>query len=312
MSFIVRGLRADDLVAADRVYRLAFGTLMGLADPTAYRGDADLIHSRTRAYPDGAFVAEDDGAIIGVSLANNWGALGVLGPVAVHPDHWHKGVARRLLAPTIEAFGRWQSRLVGLFTFPDPGHLRLYQGFGFWPRYLVAVMTREVADPGRNAAALSLRDADPVRRTALAAACHGLASTIFPGLDLRREIDTVASHALGDVLVLEDAGETAGFAICHCGPGSEGGSQTCYLKFAMVRSGPDAPRLFGRLIDATTGFAHRRAARQVVAGVTAGRHHAHRRLVDLGFRTLLQGVAMHRPWVEAYDRPEVYALDDWR
>ncbi|MGH7036132.1 MAG: hypothetical protein ACREFL_20590 [Stellaceae bacterium] len=39
---------------------------------------------------------------------------------------------------------------------------------------------------------------------------------------------------------------------------------------------------------------------------------AYRLLLGLGFRAMLQGVAMHRPWIEAYDHPDIFALDDWR
>ena len=311
MNVRVRGLRPDDLAAADRVYRLAFGTLLGLAEPSTYRGDADLIRSRARTYPDGAFVAELDGEIVGVSLANNWGSLGVLGPVAVDPRHWHEGIAKRLLEPTVEAFVRWQSRMVGLFTFPDPGHLRLYQGFGFWPRYLIAVMTKDVDDRAPMPELLAL-SANPARREALIEGCHALAAEVFSGLDLRREMDTIIGHALGEVLILCGGADVTGFAICHCGRGSEGGSQSCYVKFALVRPGADAAQLFARLLAAANSFARGRGARQLTAGVNAGRHRAHRHLVESGFRTLLQGVAMHRPWGEAYDRPEVFALDDWR
>ena len=316
MTIEIRALREGELDAADRVYRLAFGTLLGLPDPTRYRGDAELIRNRVRAYPDGAFVAVSDGEILGVSLANNLGSLGVLGPVAVHPKHWHGGIARRLLEPTVEVFSRWRNRMAGLFTFPDAGHLRLYQGFGFWPRYLVPVMTKPVA-PATEAREEADEDAaagagDAAARQALAAECHTLAATIYPGLDLRREIEMIEAPERGGVVVVRDGATLAGFAICHCGKGSEGGAQTGYLKFALVRSGAEAPQYFSRLLAAAEGFARRRGAAQLMAGVSAGRHRAHRQLVEMGFRTQLQGVAMHRPWDEAYDRPEIYALDDWR
>ena len=79
-----------------------------------------------------------------------------------------------------------------------------------------------------------------------------------------------------------------------------------------MRSGAAAALRLTRLIDACSDFAHRRGATQLSAGVNLGRMSAYRLLIELGFRATLQGVAMHRPWVEAYDRPEVFALDDWR
>ena len=42
------------------------------------------------------------------------------------------------------------------------------------------------------------------------------------------------------------------------------------------------------------------------------RHEAYRRILDRGFRTDLQGVAMHRPNEPGYNRPGVYLIDDWR
>jgi hypothetical protein len=50
----------------------------------------------------------------------------------------------------------------------------------------------------------------------------------------------------------------------------------------------------------------------LIAGVSTGRHFAYRLLIGMGFRTERAGIQMHRPWIEAYDRPDVFALDDWR
>ena len=35
-------------------------------------------------------------------------------------------------------------------------------------------------------------------------------------------------------------------------------------------------------------------------------------LIDRGFRTRMQGVAMHRGNAAGYNRPGVYVIDDWR
>jgi hypothetical protein len=43
-----------------------------------------------------------------------------------------------------------------------------------------------------------------------------------------------------------------------------------------------------------------------------GAMEAYRLMMAAGFRTALQGIAMHRPWIEIYDRPDVFALEDWR
>lgn len=48
------------------------------------------------------------------------------------------------------------------------------------------------------------------------------------------------------------------------------------------------------------------------AGVNLGRHEAYRALLDRGYRTILQGVAMERANRSAYNREGVYLIDDWR
>ena len=68
----------------------------------------------------------------------------------------------------------------------------------------------------------------------------------------------------------------------------------------------------GGLVAACEAFAATRGVAQLSAGVSTGRHHAYRLMVELGFRTQLMGVQMLRPWQEGFDRPEIYALDDWR
>lgn len=312
MTIEIRSLSEDDLEGAERLRRLAFGTMLGLADPQSFRGDAALLPARRWAFPDGGFVAVEDGALLGVAMANDWGSLGIFGPVAVHPEQWRRGIARLLLDATMPVFQRWDCRLVGLFTFPESvSHVRLYQSAGFWPRHLTAIMARAVTEgaPVPDALALSENASD---RGDLIGQCAALTDSIFAGLDLTREIDTLLTHRLGEVILVVEGSRVAGFAICHAGAGSEAGSGMAYLKFAAVRPGPQAAALLTRLIEACNHFASRGGAKQLTAGVNLGRHNAYRLLIELGFRATMNGVAMHRPWIEAYDRPDIFALDDWR
>lgn len=312
MTIAIRALAESDIDAVERVRRLAFGTMLGLPDPLSFRGDVALLPARRQVYPDGGFVALSEGEIAGVAMANRWGSLGIFGPIAVHPAHWRKGIARRLLDATLPVFDRWGCRLAGLFTFPERiSHVGLYQSVGFWPRYLTSIMARPVAGPSEVPGAFSLAAHEPEHRD-IVGQCAALTAAIFDGLDLAREIELVRAHAPGDTVLLAEGSQITGFAVCHLGKGSEAGSDTVYIKFATVRPGPEAAARFTRLLDACNGFAHRHGATQLTAGVNLGRMEAYRLMLRLGFRATLQGVAMHRPWVPAYDRPDVFALDDWR
>jgi GNAT superfamily N-acetyltransferase len=306
----IRAMGPGDFAEADRVVRLAFGTYFQLPDPMQFRGDGSLL-SRWRAYPDGGVVALSEGRIVGMSFASDLGSLGMLGPVAVLPEFWRRGVAHLLIGAAVEIIERWHCRLAGLFTFPQSApHIRLYQEFGFWPRHLTPVMTKPVAARGDVAGVTRLSaSAD---RAALVARCGALADAVYRGLDLGREMAAVLDGGLGDVIVLVEGSSVAGFAICHTGAGSEGSSTVCYVKFALARPGTNGAERLERLILACESFAAARGAQTLSAGVSTGRHFAYRLLVAMGFRTQLAGVQMHRPWIEAYDLPDAFVLDDWR
>jgi len=67
-----------------------------------------------------------------------------------------------------------------------------------------------------------------------------------------------------------------------------------------------------RLLDACGTLAVTVGMGSVLAGANMARHEAYSRLVDRGFRTQLQGVAMHRENDAGYCRPGLYIIDDWR
>jgi hypothetical protein len=102
------------------------------------------------------------------------------------------------------------------------------------------------------------------------------------------------------------------FAVCHCGEGTEAGRNTCFIKFAAVRPGPSAENKFEHLLDACEALAAERGLQRMEAGVNLNRSQAYRQMLRRGFRTDIQGVAMHKPDSPAYDRPDAFVVDDWR
>jgi GNAT superfamily N-acetyltransferase len=313
MNISIRPLEERDLPAADRIFRLAFGTFLGLADPMTFAGDADYVATRWRAEPMGAIAAEANGELVGSNFASRWGSFGFFGPLTVRPDLWDQGVARQLLRRTMDIFAEWGTRHLGLFTFPQSSkHIALYQKFGFWARFLTPLMAKPVEAPRRRVEWSRLSAMSPGDRDVCLRACREITNAIYEGLDLEREIRAVELQKLGDTVIVRDRGGVAGLAVCHCGPGTEAGSGACFIKFGGVRPGPEAPVLFGQLLEACEDFAAGRGLVRLEAGVNMARHEAYRMMVERGFRTVLQGVAMQRPNEEAFHRPGVYVIDDWR
>lgn len=311
-SLRIRPLKESDVAEADRIARVAFGTFVGMRRPERFFGDADLVGTRFRSAGTAAIVADLDGTVVGSSFATRWGSIGVLGPLTVHPDHWRRFVGTHLLSATMDAFASWSTEQVGLFTFGDsPGHVGFYQRFGFWPRFLTAVMRAPVA-PRATSRGRVLSELMPAERRAAIAAARSLTDAVHPGLDLTSEIDAIARHSLGDTVLIDDDGRLSGIAACHVGPSTEAGGDMCYVKFGAVLPDSDAKTRFVRLIDACQGLASRRGASFLVAGVNAGRDEAWLTLRGLGFRPYLQGVTMHRPNRPFYSTPDSFVMDDWR
>lgn len=315
MTVHVRNLESADLAGADRIFRLAFGTFLGLPDPAAFGGDADYVNTRWRTAPAATLGAFIDDELVGSNFVTHWGSFGFFGPLTVRPDLWGSGIARRLLDETMPLFESCGVTHAALFTFPQSTkHVALYQKYGFWPGHLTVIAEKEVAAEARSGGGSQLlpREPGPGRERAIAA-CRELTAATYPGLDVTNEIDAVAAQQLGEtVLVEEGGGELAGFAVCHLGPGSEAGSGAAYLKFAVARPGDGAEARLEQVLAAAEALAAARGQQRVIAGVNTARKAAYGVVLARGYRPVIQGVAMQRGTDAGCNRPDCFVLDDLR
>jgi GNAT superfamily N-acetyltransferase len=314
LDVTIRPLRESELETADRIFRLAFGTFLGLPNPETFWAGTDYLRPRWKADPTRVFAAEVDGELIGTNVASNWGSVGFFGPLTIRPDLWDQGIAQRLMEPIMEKFSEWGIKHAGLFTFPQsPKHIHLYEKFGFFARSLTPIMSKAV-DPHTSPVAhwstySQLKESE---REEYVGACRELTNAIYEGLDVQREMQAVQQQQLGDTVLLLDERHLVGFAVCHCGAGTEAAASECYVKFGAVRPGRAAGQHFTQLLSACEAFAQASSMWRVAAGVNMGCDEAYRHLLKSGFRTDLIGVAMHKPNEPGYNRPDVYLISDWR
>ncbi|MFZ0263798.1 MAG: GNAT family N-acetyltransferase [Nitrososphaeraceae archaeon] len=329
MNITIRPLVENDLSEADRIFRLSFGTFLGISDPMTFGGDTDYVKSRFYSDPFAAFAAEVDGKLVGSNFTANWGSVGFFGPLTVHPNYWSQGVARRLMEPTMQLFSRWNTKLAGLFTFANsPKHVALYQKFGFWPRFLTAIMSKELTQPRKDEPSKlkwSRYSEEVSERTRkdekhLLKECSKLTNSVYEGLSLESEIRSVKKQNLGDTILLwrqngsnnDEDSPLTGVAVCHCGANSEAGSNTCYIKFGAVKSGPDRGKDFENLLRGCETFAAEHGLTHITAGVNTARHQAYTKMLSNSFHTDMLGIAMQRGNDEGYNRHNVHIIDDWR
>jgi len=312
MAVTIRALREDEIEKADSLVRLAFGTYLGLPDPSRFRPGIDYVRNNWHADPAAVFAAIEGGSLRGVCIAHDWGSLGYFGPLAVHPDFWGRGIGKLLIEPVLDLFTQRRITRAGLFTHAgSPQHLGLYQKFGFWPRFLSVVMQQPVPAGGQLKSPTFSQLLGDARELFLAEGAS-LSGDILPGLSLEKEIIAVESRSIGDTVIVREGKRLTGFAICHCGPGTEAGADTCLIKFGAVRPEINAAETFSALLKSCEVFAAARGMKVLTASVNTARHEAYRLLLEHGFRTRILGVAMHRPNEEFYGRPGVFLLDDWR
>lgn len=310
-SIQVGPLRQSELPEADRIVRLAFGTFLGLPNPLDFMGDRNFLTPRWKSAHVKVIAARERGRLIGSNVVTRWGSFGFFGPLTVLPEYWDRGVAQTLLQATMKMFDRWGVRHTGLFTFPHSAkHVGLYQKFGYWPRYLTAVLARTPAGPATESPVLLSTFAKAEGGKAIEA-CRKLTDKIDKGLDLSGEIHAVLKQRTGDVVLTYTQAALDGFAICLNGPGSEGGEKICYVKFAAVRGGAGAADRFDKLLNSCDAFASSRNA-TIEAGVNLAREEAYQRMRSHGYRVAMQGVAMQRPHAEGFNRAGAYVIDDWR
>jgi GNAT superfamily N-acetyltransferase len=304
-------LKKDEVEEAAGILRLAFGTFLGVPNPLDFMGDRDLLTPRWRSSHVKVLAARDAGRLIGTNVVTRWGSFGFFGPLTVLPEYWDRGVAQRLLEATMTIFERWGVRHTGLYTFAQSAkHVALYQKFGYWPRYLTAIMTGPSEAEGAEVPTL-LSSFNKSRREQAIQACARLTHKIDKGLDLTGEIRAVLAQRTGDVVLCYTGSVLDGFAVCQNGPGSEGGEKTCYVKFGAARGGSGAGKRFAQLLAACEGFASSRRA-TIEAGVNLARQDAYGHMRSRGYRVTMQGVAMQRPHAEGFNRADAYVIDDWR
>ncbi len=302
-----------DLPEAARIVRVAFGTFLGAADPETFWADRDYVYGRWHAPHVAAFGATLDGNLVGSNFATKWGSVGFFGPLTVRPDLHDRGIAQALLAKTVGQFDAWGTTHSGLFTFAQSAkHVALYQKFGFYPRFLTAIMFAPARQSGPVPGASRFGALAAEKKAETLRASREVTDSLYPGLDLSEEIAATDTQGLGDTVLVEGPRGLAAFAICHYGPHSEAGEGFCFIKFGAVRATPSADKDYGRLLDAAEALAVSAGMPNVLVGANLARQEAYQHLAARGFRTAVQGVNMHRRNEPGYCRPGVYIIDDWR
>ena len=322
----VRRVRKGDLSRVREVIESAFGDFLERqlgSRPRQVFGGAQYVHHRWLMEPWGCFVAEEnEGKIVGASIAVCWGTVGLCGPMAVLTPYQNQNVAQGLLRAAQGFFDENRVTLQGVVTYPySPKHLVLYQKFDFKPRALVAITAKPLDRREALAPAKRVRNAPEVlrfsafedsKKKALLGRLKALTGKIYRGLDLTKEIEIVDGLALGDTLLLEKDRAVLGFAICHSPSVSEAPQGALYIKYAAIDPGRRRPEHFTQLIQACEEFGTAAGCDRIIAPVYTGYWRAYQTLLASGYHMDMLMIRMKRGKHDEYEHEEDYVLDDWR
>ncbi len=185
MDICIRNLEESDLPSADEVLTSAFGgTVSRVDDLRLYR----------EIQPDGWFVAENEGRLVGMVGAASYGALAHVGLMAVRPDCQRQGIGKALMEHLLAWLDRQPVPLVTLDA--SKMGLPLYEQLGFVPYDETYTYQRSAgfALPPSRVAQITPEDVDEIARVDQA---------IF-GADRRKVFQVLLQHFPGRAVVLRD------------------------------------------------------------------------------------------------------------
>lgn len=254
--------------------------------------------------------------LIGSIVVYQWGSVGLVGGLSVHPAYWRCGVGGRLLAQGLRVLDGWGCTHTEVHTFAhSPRHHAFFGRHGFRPRGLHRLYTRAVraATPPPARARLSTLLAG--KRWLAIAEINQLCELLHPGLRLHTEAqDRHPPEA--EVVVLRRGSLLEGFALCDVrepAPSvAASAPRTCHLRIAAVRPGAEAARSLQDLLNLCDTFAFSQGCSRLTAGVGGSQVLATRLLEADGWSPAEEMLRLARPDQDGFSQEGSLVLSTWK
>jgi GNAT superfamily N-acetyltransferase len=320
----IRPMTADDIAQVERLIETETAARRKDTSETGLElHGSRLVKSRFHKEPAGCFVGEDPTrGMIGAVLSITWGSIAWLGPLAVHPEFWGKGLEQQLLRAVLAYWEPMTLSAQGVEASPaSPARIELYTAFGFRPQFLTATLIGAVDPDGPRE---PIRERSPsfelIRLSQLSDAleetmlsqCRRISERHYPGLDYGKELQSVKDLDLGDTLLLAVGERLYGFAICHAAPESEADADSCYVKALLIDPAIDDQETLLALVEACEGYARLQKLKTVRLGVNLACWEGYQAVAARGYQMRQLQLRMVRPVGELLSDPSPFHFNDWR
>jgi predicted N-acetyltransferase YhbS len=286
----IRLMRKEDADAVRQVEAAAFGKwrqqVTGQSAELPQRTLVNVLACREKD-PAGAFVAEEEGGVVGFVFSRTWGSVGWFGTFAVLPKCQQRGIGKKLISASLEYLGRAADRVIGLETMPDsPYNLGLYLRQGFRacaPTLTLNKTLRESASQDVSLARWSAADAQTRERWL--ADLRQASGQILAGLDYSKEILSTARYRLGDTLVLCQELQAVGFSNVRLVSSHESwGEELAVVQVMALHPACTNDEALHALLDCSEALAAAQGKRTLVVAVNACHTWALERLLARDYR----------------------------
>lgn len=182
------------------------------------------VHSVLIKDPEGCFVAEEDGQVVGFIFSRTWDSVGWFGTFSVLPERQGQGIGKQLVAASLDYLRRRPGRVIGLSTMPEsPYNLGLYLKLGFQMRHLTLLLRKSLEGSPESASKLPCwSQATPATRERWLASLLEANGRIHRGLDYGKEIVVTARYDQGETVILTEGDQAIGMAVVWLTPARQG------------------------------------------------------------------------------------------
>lgn len=290
-SIKIRRMEERDLDPVREVDALAFDEwwkeLQGEHAELTRRTRANVLALREKD-PEGCFVADVDGEVVGFVFSRTWDSVGWLGPFAVLPAHQGQGIGKQLLQASLGYLRQDSNRVIGLSTMPEsPANLGLYLKAGFQARFLTLLLSKTLDGPALHTMDLPRwSEMSPKLKEHWVVELREAAHRIRPGLDYTKEITSTARHDFGKTLVLTQNKKAVGMSVVHLQGSRQGVGDggTAIVQVLLLHPAHTDKQAFHTLLEGSESLANLHGKGRITLAVNTRHIWAVENALGFGYR----------------------------